>query len=369
MRIELAERLLVKIMEWTSEEVSEERPLLQALANFKFDEYQQFTPGIRFIESLAQWLNQFEIIEERKTAYGFVKKHLIFISNNQISQLVNLSFSTLIRPLLVKKVAIDINENKYFVRKIISSQAYKDTLRQSLFIGLSDGSKIDQLRRFAQLNNEQVLTSFFVDEEKINDLTAELVRYNNTNKFTSIFLVDDFTASGTSYARLESNGLIKGKIIKLLKKIFIPDENGKLSHLSRLFDSNSLSIHVVFYIATDDALKNIEDIVSKFTEENNINLSFTIDAVQRIDNSVKESILNDSQLIDLIKQPKYFDESIIDKHFTISGKVEMPYLGFNECALPLVLNHNTPNNSLPIIWFSEDKRIKGLFPRITRHKE
>ena len=332
MRIELAERLLVKIMEWTSEEVSEERPLLQALANFKFDEYQQFTPGIRFIESLAQWLNQFEIIEERKTAYGFVKKHLIFISNNQISQLVNLSFSTLIRPLLVKKVAIDINENKYFVRKIISSQAYKDTLRQSLFIGLSDGSKIDQLRRFAQLNNEQVLTSFFVDEEKINDLTAELVRYNNTNKFTSIFLVDDFTASGTSYARLESNGLIKGKIIKLLKKIFIPDENGKLSHLSRLFDSNSLSIHVVFYIATDDALKNIEDIVSKFTEENNINLSFTIDAVQRIDNSVKESILNDSQLIDLIKQPKYFDESIIDKHFTISGKtksVRWPVLSTN----------------------------------------
>lgn len=369
MRIELAEKLLVKIMEWSAEEVSLERPLLQALANFKFDEYQQFSPGIRFIESLAQWLNQFETIKDKKVAYDFIKTHLIFISNNQISQLVNLSFSTLIRPLLVEKVAETLNENKYHVKKIISSKIYKDTLRQSLFIGLSDGSRIDQLRRFAQLNNEQVLTSYFVDEEKINDLITKLVEYNNTNKFTSIFLVDDFTASGTSYARIKTNSVeIKGKIISFLKKIFIHSPNEKLSEL---IDNKSISINIVFYIATDYALRQIENIINKFITENNIKLNFTINAVQRIDDTVKESILKDFSLISLIKNPKYFKQSIVDKHYEINGNVEMPYLGFNECALPLVLNHNTPNNSLPIIWFPEDEenQIKGLFPRITRHKE
>ncbi len=52
MRDLLAENLL-KIMSWSREEITKERPLLQALADYKYNEYQQFSPGIRFIESLA----------------------------------------------------------------------------------------------------------------------------------------------------------------------------------------------------------------------------------------------------------------------------------------------------------------------------
>lgn len=64
---------------------------------------------------------------------------------------------------------------------------------------------------------------------------------------------------------------------------------------------------------------------------------------------------------------KYFDSNIINKHYK-KGKHDNPYLGFNECGLPLILNHNTPNNSLPILWLPDDMRYKGLFPRVTRHK-
>ena len=367
MRIELAEKLLVKIMEWSAEEVSLERPLLQALANFKFDEYQQFSPGIRFIESLAQWLNQFETIKDRNVAYNFVKTHLIFVSNNQISQLVNLSFSTLIKPILVNKVASILNVNRFHVKKIIESVMYKNITRQSLFVGLSDGSRIDQLRRFAQLSNEQVLTSYFIDKEKIKELKSELEKENNLEKFSTIFLIDDFTASGTSYARIEDGCNFKGKLIKFLSKIYVKESDDQT--LSTLFDLDSLSLNIIFYIATEEAIQNIKDIINRFKDDNKININFSINAVQIIDNNVKDSIISDIELINVIKQPKYFDKTIIDKHYKISGKIKKPYLGFNECALPLVLNHNTPNNSLPIIWFSEDKEIKGLFPRITRHKE
>ena len=40
-----------------------------------------FSPGRRFIESLALWLRQFETKEERRLAYDFVRERLIFISN------------------------------------------------------------------------------------------------------------------------------------------------------------------------------------------------------------------------------------------------------------------------------------------------
>jgi hypothetical protein len=33
------------------------------------------------------------------------------------------------------------------------------------------------------------------------------------------------------------------------------------------------------------------------------------------------------------------------------------------------LYHNTPNNSLPIIWYSWEDSVNALFLRITRHKE
>ena len=53
MREALAERHLATVMNWTPEDVANERPLLQAMAELKYNEYQQFAPGIRFVESLA----------------------------------------------------------------------------------------------------------------------------------------------------------------------------------------------------------------------------------------------------------------------------------------------------------------------------
>jgi len=45
-------------MEWSNEDIARQRPVLQALASSKYDEYQQFSPGMRFVESLALWLQQ-----------------------------------------------------------------------------------------------------------------------------------------------------------------------------------------------------------------------------------------------------------------------------------------------------------------------
>jgi len=277
MRVTLAEQLLAKIMEWSPEEVSNERPLLQALANFKYDEYQQFSPGIRFIESLAQ------------------------------------------------------------------------------------------LRRYAHLDNEQVLTTYFIDNEKIKDLQNELKSNCNEEKFSSIFLIDDFTASGTSYARFELDNTAKGKIFKLLNKIYKSTE-GK-DQFSNLVERENLSIHVIFYIATDMAITNIKSAIEEYIDINKLKIDYSINVVQLMGDKVKKDVLANSDFISLIKQDSYFDDSIVDKHFQKGMKNNEPYLGFAECGLPLVLFHNTPNNSIPIIWFSEDKKIKGLFPRITRHKE
>lgn len=380
MRTELAEKLLIKIMGWTTSEVSEQRPLLQALANLKYDEYQQFSPGIRFIESLVKWLSQFEKPEEKKIAYNFVISQLIFISNDQISHLVNITFSEKVNPILIRKTATKLNISPNLVRKIVESREYKEILRRSLFIGVSDGSRIDLFRRSkGAISNEQVFPSYYISQPKAEDMIKELHKDYQSGKFNSIFLIDDFTASGKSYFRLE-DGNPAGKIYKFLTALFKKDnddneangESVKEKNIYKtLIDTNEhLNIHIIFYIATRDALDTIKEALNVFIEKhpNKDKLTCSVDAVQVIEKQISENVKNQTDFINLISQDKHFDKSIIDIHYK-KGKCDHPYLGFNECALPIILNHNTPNNSLPILWFSEDSSSIGLFPRVTRHKD
>jgi hypothetical protein len=369
MRVALAEKLLVKIMGWTTDEVTRERPLLQAMANFKYDEYQQFSPGIRFIESLVLWLRQFETIQERKVAYNFFKKHLTFISNAEMFHLVSLAFPDVINITLLKKTALQIPCSEFQIAKIANSPQYQKALDQSLFIGLSDGSRIDQFRRVSRINNEQVSSTYHISKAKAEDMLKELKQRLRSNevdspKFNSLFLLDDFTASGVSYFMPADK---KGKIYKCLSALFEREEDGEVkeNYLGSLVDFSDIEIHIIFYAATDYSLDNLKNKIREWFHEKSLTVKFSINAMQIINSNIKDEVISDTQMIDLAK--KYFDSSIVDRHY-MKGKHDEPYLGFNECSLPLILGHNTPNNSLPILWFPEDKDYRGLFPRISRHR-
>lgn len=364
----LAENILVQLMNWSQEQISEERPLIQALGKLKFDEYQQFSTGMRFTESLVNWLNEFETVDERNIAYQFIKSRLIFVTSNQVNHLINICFNERIVGILTVKAADLIKIPSYKIRKIHNHDIYKEVKRKSLFLGLSDGAKIDQLRRYAQLNNEQVFSSYYISDEKIADLLKELKdATDELAKFTSVFLIDDFTASGLSYLNVKEQ---KGKLLKFIDYVFEKrkDENSVI--LGDLIDNESgvLDIHIVFYIATRKSIRYLEEGIANLKAERGYRFQHSVNAVQIIEEATLEGVLSEKQFIDIIKQPKYFDNDIIDKHYE-KGNIEKPYLGFDQCTLPVVLNHNTPNNSLPILWFPSDMSLTGLFPRVTRHKE
>lgn len=358
MRITLAETLLTKIMEWKPEEIDRERPLLQAMANLKWNEYQQFAPGTRFLESLVKWLQQFDNLEDKKTAYKIVREHLIFISSEQLAHLVDILFSEKVNPILIKKTAGEKGIAPYLVTKILNDPNYENNLRMSLFIGLSDGSRIDQFRRVAHLNNEQVIATYDISDDKVNDMLGNLQKEIPDSRFKTIFLLDDFTASGKTYCRTGG----QGKLGKIFKKIFFDEASGFQSAV----DFEKIEIHILFYIATLDAIQNIVEGIEEWKKENDRQFTCTVDCLLPIDNSIKNKITNDEEIMKFMS--KYFDDSVIDEHYK-KGKHDSPYLGFNECGLPLVLNHNSPNNSIAVLWLPSDKKYKGLFPRISRHRE
>ena len=385
MNSNLSHRLLASIMNWNAEKLASERAVLEFMGSMKFDDYDRFMPGIRFMSSLVQWLNRLDQ-EDRNEAFEFVKEKLVFISSTQMNYLVDLLYDTNIRPLLLDRATKAVGKPTYMRSNREVLKKFDIVKRSSLVIGLSDGAHTDILRRDASFSNEQVLTNYYPDAEKIDDLQKKLLKDlkkmgENNKYYQGIFLIDDFTASGKSFVRYDKKEKkFKGKLTKIIEQLCadnkIPTEEERKigieekKHLSFLLDPSQNEIHVdiFFCMATQKAKTNIIEGLNKFLNSRKYkkNVTFQIHVVQELDNELSNTIINDQDLMAVIQKPQYLTDEVKKSEAFKVGNTTHPYLGFDECALPLVLSHNTPNNSLPILWQDSDE-FRGLFPRISRH--
>ena len=76
----------------------------------------------------------------------------------------------------------------------------------------------------------------------------------------------------------------------------------------------------------------------------------------------------ESEFNRLIDHQDYYDHDIYDEHFKRGGAADARY-GYGNCGLPIVLYHNSPNNSVALIMSYGDRKFRGLFPRVQRHRE
>jgi hypothetical protein len=373
MKEQLAERLLARVMNWDAERVAKERPVLQSLAAYKYDEYQKFSPGQRFIESLALWLYDFKTTEYQEAAYTFVRTRLVFFSAAEIQHLVSIAYPDHIRPLLLQRAAKELNLDPYHVGKVITSTSFQLHQRSTLFLGLSDGARTDIFRRSNEedLSHEQILQNYEIKAERVNKLLDKLrqdLRKKNTTikdmdseTFNTIVLMDDFSASGTSYLRFKdekSNDLkdenLEGKLFEFSRDVKDPK-----SPLARLVNSNT-RIYLVIYIATNQAVDYLRNLLSKYWGAKDI--QFDILVIHPLFPSIK---IGPSDSLASLLEYFYDKETLEDEHIN-KGKQGVKY-GYAACGLPVVLTHNTPNNSIYPIW-ARTSKLRALFPRISRHK-
>src|SRR5262249_27049793 len=158
--------------------------------------------GEQFIESLALWLRQFRP-NERETAYRFVRTRLTFCSSAEMRHLVDASFPCVIRPRILELAAQRAGLAPYKVKAISQNLAYRVLLRQTLFLGLSDGAHTDVFRRAnPNISNEQIWHAYDYSEQKGEDLGVKLIGdlkqllgrepKPEEAKFRLICLLDDF---------------------------------------------------------------------------------------------------------------------------------------------------------------------------------
>jgi hypothetical protein len=366
---ELAESLLASIMDWSDAEKASQRARLESFASYKYDEYQQFAPGRRFIESLALWLRQFDAGSERKAAYDFVCDRLIFFSASEMNHLVELAFPTLIQPKLIATAAQRAGVRPTMLKAIVATPEYRSLVRSTLILGMSDGAHTDWFRRANPIiSNEQVFHAYDVSEAKSGDMLESLKQDLSAIKgaevgkddasFETVVLLDDFTASGTSAIRYDDKtGKWKGKIPKIIDSLEKREGVGAAV-------AKHVNVIIIAYIASEQAIFHINDLLPK--------LPFRCGTVEfhvvcELGSMAPLDDARDAAILAISRQERYFDTEADDEHSKVGGSSKQ--LGYSNGRLPVVLAHNTPNNSIYILWAEDIHRVRGLFPRVSRHRK
>jgi hypothetical protein len=362
-----AAQLLAKVMNWQDQDtVLRYVPELQLLADYKYDHYQRFGPGRRFIESLALWLHQFDATD-RDAALELVMQHLVFFSDSEMSHLVTTAYSDLIIQERVRLVAEEHGIATYRVGQIFKHPRFEELRLKSLYLGLSDGARTNELRRASEggIGNEQIWQAYELGEEKSQDMLKELKTSLQKSgskveapRFNLIWLLDDFSGSGNTYIRFDGKERrFKGKLKKIYDQL----------HQGRLVDPSHYEVFLLLYVATQQAIDHIEYWCERFTSDNGykpLQVRVLCPLEKRI--ALKNGLT--PAVRDLLAKERYFDTRVAsDPHIAVGGANGR--MGFADCALPVVLSHNTPNNSIYLLWGPESFEFFGLFPRISRHRE
>lgn len=365
-------------MSWSDERSREEFRWVRLMARLKYDGYRDFQAGMRFIESLATWLQQFEK-HERETAYGFVRRSLIYVGPSEIQRLVEQFFPRTVRDRLIKTVATEKGLKPYQVLSNAEARAAMDRLRrQTLFMGLSDGARMDIVRHsnVGVLSNEQLVGFTQVDKDKWEDLLKDLRKdlSDPAASFRLVYLIDDFMGSGTSFLRYDKKKTKwAGKLVRF-KESF---DGARGQSKEKIFAPNwELCIH--HYIAVSAAAAAIgvrqdeaRDALKDESWATKVHFSFGAELPK--DLPIDAVPGRHADFIALTQ--KYYDPILETSHTEVGG-VKHLGLGYGGCALPVILDHNTPNNSVALLWAETDggdragtqaPAMRPLFRRRQRH--
>ena len=282
---------------------------------------------------------------------------------------VELFYPETVQPRLVQRVAEVRGIPQYRVwADQAATQLYRSLLRKTLFIELSDGARIDVFRRSnaGVISNEQVVTAPRIIGTKWDELLNDLRNATGQpgDQFAFVYLVDDFTASG--YTLLRERGVAwEGKLVRFWDDL--QDANVVESHFERGW---TLCVH--HYISTtqaDETIRERDNAIRSVKGNGNWFERVEFSCGTLLPGDLRINLREHPDFAALVE--KYYDDSIETKHMKLGG--ENARLGFSRaCALPLVLEHNTPNNSIALLWAEtlgtqEKRAMRPLFRRRQRH--
>lgn len=369
MKAMLAKRLVADLMGWDDDRATQEFAWLELMVDYKFDHYQGYGAGHRFYIHLLQWISSFKMARDRECAYALLRGRLVYVSQREMHHLVNLSWSKIageMRAAIARRLNIPV----YQVTQLAEARRQLEVMQtRTLYVGVSDGARIDVFRRYNEdtISNEQVVPMAEISEGKQKSLCKKLqdrlakLGSDAPATFEWVCLIDDFTGSGTSSIRLEQAGW-DGKVDKFIKDNALQQ--------AQPFIAEGAHIQVHHYLASAWAAEQVVDLLRQYQAHQG-KFTFIPSFSHRLPSDIKIDAAADATLEALLHAR--YDPSVETTH---TGKDI--WLGYKQCGLPLMLDHNAPNNSVATLWARSDpgkatyvpaNHMSPLFPRRQRHSD
>ncbi len=396
---------------WTEDHLRRTVDDLRVLAEHKYNKYEMYQPGRLFFENLFLFLSRLEA-QDATTVLEFLRRHLLFVSREEFQQLAHVLHYDHIRQRHLDMVAALTATPRHRLAQLTKSTALGRLQRASLYVALSDGARIDYFRRHnLDIGNEQVLASYDVGPTKLDDVHSRLQRDldDPEAKFGCLLLLDDFCGSGRTLLReviTADVGRGVGRIVvprELLGKLAYDEAHGRLTwqYRGRITEQEVACLEALSQVAAYrtavseivakglSGTTELKGAFAKIARTKLVNLigdtarvffapllitRYAYDRLERLTGRLPAP-LNRLELLPAATIP---DSARINKDSPAMGNICERYytpledehtgnvtFGYDGCGLPLVLHHNTPNNS--IYWLWSRKWTDPLFVRYERH--
>ena len=279
--------------------------------------------------SLDQWLNNFNE-NEFKVNLLYLLTHFVFFSKIQINEMLKSLYRDLYRYPIISKIR---HENNNTLDRNLIEDSFTKELSKTRFVSLGGPSESSThlLYPFGKINS--IHKDLLITDNQMED---ELKKDKNIENF--IFM-DDLAGSGTQ-AKL----YLQPKLTELKKNY--PD----LSYTYMVLICTSGALHALSELKLFKEIKAVYSLDASFKAFNE-NSRFYADR-----DYLKHINLN------LTKEySEKYGEPLYEEIWKLEGcdgtkaksMAKRDRLGFKDGQLLIGFEHNTPSNTLPIIWFNE----------------
>ena len=319
---------------------------LQFLAQRKYDRYDLFSSGEIFLSRLINWLENFDQ-KDRQVAMEIVDS-LKFVSQYEMKELAVATFEN-IRVLLTQRFLRLPREN-WMVYMYTREQKINDELSKSIFMACADDILFDYFRRYAMEQVDTFEKDNFVEYYKLDKRCRV-----DLPDFKRVFLIDQLSGSGITAIRKEDS-----------------EWKGRLPTFSKIWQDyvEDCDIYYCPFLQSQVSKKHLAESIPEWVKE--IDGKLTVHVLSTCQVPISPclssdggiSINEDLPAAKLCRNEKYFSKFVDDRHIQRGGPA---CYGFGKAGLTLILQSNCPNNTIPLIWHS-DNRWFPLFPRVAHHK-
>ena len=292
---------------------------------------------------IQDWLENFE--EEEQDVALYLLSKCMYFSNACIRSILRALYRDLYRVPIIQ--AIRAANGGTLNEKVIETEFHQQ-LMKTRFLGVGNPSEsgVHLLYYFRQEN--KIPKKLFINTDDLYEVksTEKLILRDKCTEIEHVVFIDDLCGSGQQVKR---------------------DNNVKrcVENLRRL--DRPLKISYLMMFGTKAGI----DIVRNATlVGSDVKLFDEVEAVMELNESYKcfsdgSRYFNNDEFKEQARRIAYkygkeLTSKIVKKDYPQKNEdyhkkiVENCALGFGNCQLLLSLHHNTPNNTLPIIWYEED---------------